>query len=189
MRGSTAACLAVVVALHLAPGQERAVAEALDWVRSPDHLVMSFTRTHDMIAENDPVPLARVFGDGRVLVHIPAYMHGAGDYQMYLDDAEVRALIEEVRAAQQQPRAASTQTALTQTDAISYEDSEQSHVHVHLDLTGQDPGARVTLDAGAGTTLRSTALQPGAVSNTNAGDVLGSRFDQLMNSPKLQRLP
>ncbi|MEM7481972.1 MAG: hypothetical protein AAF481_12425 [Acidobacteriota bacterium] len=58
-----------------------------------NHLLVEYTVLHDELEENDPVPLLRIFGDGRALVHIPRYMRGAGDFQMNLDPGELDALV------------------------------------------------------------------------------------------------
>ncbi|MCK5665428.1 MAG: hypothetical protein KAI17_18195, partial [Thiotrichaceae bacterium] len=38
-------------------------------------------------------PSLSIFGDGQVIVHYPVYMKKAGDYEMWLDDAELVNLI------------------------------------------------------------------------------------------------
>ncbi len=57
--------------------------------------LLRYSRTHDMIAP-DGVPMLRVFDTGRVLVHRPAYMKQAGDYEYYLSAEEMKALQERI---------------------------------------------------------------------------------------------
>ena len=58
--------------------------------------VVEYNLVHDMIAEPDPEPLLRVYGNGRVHVHYPAYMKKAGDYELQLSKPELDALIRDL---------------------------------------------------------------------------------------------
>jgi hypothetical protein len=53
--------------------------------------LLRYTQTHDMIAP-DGIPMLQVFDSGRVLVHRPAYMKQAGDYEYFLGAAEMKTL-------------------------------------------------------------------------------------------------
>jgi len=64
-----------------------------DYPRDPAYLVLQYTHTYDMIENQDTTPFMRVYGDGRVLIHYPAYMKRAGDYQLQLSDAELQNLL------------------------------------------------------------------------------------------------
>lgn len=55
--------------------------------------VIEFNLDHQMLAQRDPAPLLRVYGNGRVQVHFPAYMKKAGDYEMQISRAEINALL------------------------------------------------------------------------------------------------
>lgn len=55
--------------------------------------VIEYNLVHDMLAEPDPEPLLRVYGNGRVHVHYPVYMKKAGDYEIQLSKPELNALI------------------------------------------------------------------------------------------------
>jgi len=68
-------------------------APAFDYPRDPTYLVLQYTHTYDMIENQDPIPLMRVYGDGRVLIHYPVYMKRAGDYQLQLSDSELQQLL------------------------------------------------------------------------------------------------
>ena len=59
----------------------------------PDTVVITYSEVPDMLANPDPTPLIRVFGDGEVLVHYPKYMKLAGDYQLFLNPGELRKLL------------------------------------------------------------------------------------------------
>lgn len=56
---------------------------------SASTVVLEYTHIHHMLAEHDPVPLIRVYADGRVLIHHPAYMAAAGDYELRLTAREL----------------------------------------------------------------------------------------------------
>ena len=55
--------------------------------------VIEYSLRHHMLADHDHVPLLRVYGDGRLLVHRPAYMKNAGDFALQLQQAELAELI------------------------------------------------------------------------------------------------
>ena len=72
----------------------QAFAESVfDYPRDPEFVVIEFTHVEDMLEDADPTPLLRIYGDGRVLVHYPAYMKRAGDYEMRLTDANLQQLL------------------------------------------------------------------------------------------------
>ena len=56
--------------------------------------VIHYQQNIHMLSAVDDLPSLRVFGNGRVLVHYPAYMKKAGDYEMQLNDAELVNLIQ-----------------------------------------------------------------------------------------------
>ena len=62
---------------------------------SPDVVVLQLSENVG-IRDADNTPLVRVYGDGRVAVHFPAYMRRAGDYELRLPE---RAVQEFFRAA------------------------------------------------------------------------------------------
>ncbi|MEN8206219.1 MAG: hypothetical protein ABFS24_09425 [Pseudomonadota bacterium] len=55
--------------------------------------VIEYNLVHDMLAEPDSESLLRIYGNGRVHVHYPAYMKKAGDYELQLGKAELNTLI------------------------------------------------------------------------------------------------
>lgn len=55
--------------------------------------VIEYTLVHNLLADNDPAPLLRVYGDGRVRVHRPVYMKNAGDFEMQLSPLELDDLL------------------------------------------------------------------------------------------------
>ena len=61
-----------------------------------DEPVIEYNLVHGMLAQPDPVPLLRVYGDGRVHVHFPAYMKRAGDYELLLNQVELDELLRQL---------------------------------------------------------------------------------------------
>jgi hypothetical protein len=55
--------------------------------------VIEYNLVHHMLAEPDPEPLLRIYGNGRVHVHYPAYMTKAGNYELQLSQSELRTLL------------------------------------------------------------------------------------------------
>ena len=49
-----------------------------------------------MLAAPDPQPLLRIYADGRVHVHYPAYMKRAGEYTMNLDATTLDSLVQQL---------------------------------------------------------------------------------------------
>jgi len=71
-----------------------AMAQSLfDYPRTANFIVIEYSQILTMLEDQDPIPLLRIYGDGRVLVHNPAYTKRAGDYEMQLSDAELQQLI------------------------------------------------------------------------------------------------
>ncbi len=68
------------------------------WNRDPAVVVVSYREIWGEFANQDPTPLIRVFGDGRVLVHHPSYTSKAGDYEMWLHAAELENLLSSLLA-------------------------------------------------------------------------------------------
>lgn len=55
--------------------------------------VLELSYEGGLIKNPDPTPFVRVYPDGRVLVHYPAYMKRAGDYELRLSDEELQELL------------------------------------------------------------------------------------------------
>ena len=89
-----AAFSALVLAGLLGPisasGQSKA---RFDFPQERDHLLIEYGMHHDELAENDPTPWVRIYGDGTVLVHRPQYVRRAGSFRMQLDDVALDGLV------------------------------------------------------------------------------------------------
>lgn len=56
--------------------------------------VLELSYEGGLIKNPDPTPFVRVFPNGRVLIHYPAYMKQAGDYELHLTEEELRELLD-----------------------------------------------------------------------------------------------
>jgi len=70
----------------------------IQYSRTSAQPVIEYTLVHSLLVNNDPVPLLRVYGDGRVVVHRPVYMKNAGDFKMQLSPAELDGLLQSLAA-------------------------------------------------------------------------------------------
>lgn len=61
--------------------------------REPNNIILEYTLIFNELADQDPTPLLRIFGDGTVNVHFPIYMKRAGDYYLQLSDYELKKLV------------------------------------------------------------------------------------------------
>jgi len=66
---------------------------AFEYSETAAEPVIEYNLVHHMLAEPDPEPLLRIYGNGRVHVHYPAYMTRAGNYELQLSQPELRTLL------------------------------------------------------------------------------------------------
>jgi len=66
---------------------------AFEYSKTAAEPVIEYNLVHHMLAEPDPEPLLRIYGNGRVHVHYPAYMTRAGNYELQLSQPELRTLL------------------------------------------------------------------------------------------------
>lgn len=87
--------LALLVPLDVGTvaAQEGEPGEVVTYARGAEEVVVSYLEALGEIEDEDPGPSLKVYGDGRVLVHYPAYMKRAGDYELQLSDSELDALM------------------------------------------------------------------------------------------------
>lgn len=91
------AALAVVFVLALAcarePGEPEAVRGSFSYEPTAEEPLLQLSYSGGMIENPDPTPFIRVYPNGRVLVHYPAYMKKAGDYELELNESELAELM------------------------------------------------------------------------------------------------
>ncbi len=86
-------CLGSYVLLLAFMNTALAQAPVFEYPRNANYVVIEYTQSHDMIINADPIPMLRIYGDGRVHVHYAAYMKLAGDYEIRLSDADLQQLL------------------------------------------------------------------------------------------------
>ncbi len=87
----------VVSAVSLSPGSRAEPANGLlpqfQYSTQASTPIIEYTLVHEMLAEPDTEPLLRIYGDGRVHVHVPAYMKNSGDFEIQLSRNELDTLV------------------------------------------------------------------------------------------------
>ncbi len=65
----------------------------ISWNQDPEALLVSYRDVWAELANQDPTALIRIFGDGRVLGHNGIYTPRAGEYELWLQPAELESLL------------------------------------------------------------------------------------------------
>jgi hypothetical protein len=96
MRTALTLCLILgPLGLWLASAGAAAAEPLCTYSRNADNVVLSYQEILP-VGGPDPGPSLTVYGDGRALVHYPAYKKRAGDYELRLTPAELDALVDAV---------------------------------------------------------------------------------------------
>ncbi len=95
---TTLGVITLTVSSSAETGSSAAPPAHFAWNRDPAAVVVSYREIWSELAEQDPTPLIRVFGDGRVLVHYPIYTNKAGDYELWLKPLELEDLLSSLLA-------------------------------------------------------------------------------------------
>jgi hypothetical protein len=164
--------------------------------------IIEYVEVQEMLAAPDPEPLLRVYGDGRVHVHLPVYMKRAGDYELRLPPAELDELIrslaqdgiidfDPVAVAQGRQQAIAQQRATEGTLSV-ISDATETVITVRLDEYQRGPAAAPILKLNkrfAWKNLQQDARrfpQSQAIQRAAAGQ---QRLRALLVRPDLQKLP
>lgn len=164
--------------------------------------IIEYVEVHEMLAAPDPAPLLRVYGDGRVHVHLPVYMKRAGDYELHLPPAELNALIRSLAqdgiidfdpvAVEQGRQQAIAQQRATAGTLSAISDATETVITVRLDEYQSAPAAAPILKLNrrfAWKNLEQDARrfpQAQAIQRAAAGQ---QRLRALLARPDLRRLP
>ena len=81
-----------------AANQHQAGAQ-LTYSSNPATILVSLSTVSPELASPDPIPLLRIYADGRLRVHYPAYLKRAGDYEMYLAPDQLDSLLKDIAPA------------------------------------------------------------------------------------------
>lgn len=134
------------------------VVPAVMFSSKADHVLVSLSYDISRVKTQDTTPIVRVYGDGRVHVHCPAYMSRRGDYQLRLSPAELTSLLQSItaqgaltfnadatigrRAAVQTARAEHAQRQEKSHEELDVGDSETVELSVNLDVVVMPDGTR-----------------------------------------------
>jgi len=138
--------LSVVLALL---NMSQALGSVFEYPRDANYVVIEYSQSHDMILDADPIPMLRIYGDGRVQVHYPAYMKRAGDYEMRLPDAALQQLLNSLeqkgiltfnsnKILQLKKQSVSKLLAENENKVLSVR-SDDSHSKIQIKLTTYQP--------------------------------------------------
>jgi len=71
----------------------------IEYSQHPGTEIISFREIIPEFADQDPTPLLRIYGDGRVVVFHPSYMKQAGQYEMMMSRNELEDLLHQLAPA------------------------------------------------------------------------------------------
>ncbi len=150
--------LAVVSAAPVAAADTGPLAQAVvDYSRDPGTLLVSFREVWPEFRDQDPTPLVRVFGDGRVVAYFAAYMNRAGQYEMRLPPDELEALLlqltpvllafdeEQVKRDRQAAEELLRAAALAAEEPTLFYVADAEYSSFHLNIEGYRPGGELGL--------------------------------------------
>lgn len=114
----------------------------------PNAVVIEYLERIGGIESEDPGPSVQVFANGRILVHIPDFMNGAGNYETQLNSSQLHALVRRLvngnlvefdgRLARDNRRRAIEQSPVLSATT----DGSTIEIALHLDrYTARGPGA------------------------------------------------
>lgn len=92
-RSLIALVVTTVLSAHAGAAPAAAAEPVVEYARDAQTVVLRYTEILGEIGEKDRGPVLTIYGDGRVLVHQPAYMTRAGDYALRLRRGELDRLM------------------------------------------------------------------------------------------------
>jgi len=162
--------------------------------------VIEYRLVHHMLADQDPEPLLRIYGNGRVHAHFPVYMKKAGDYEYQLSASELNALLRSlsqdgvidfdhaaVKAERKQLQ--EQQRAAGELHYIS--DTTETVIDIRLDEYRRHPGARRIRNLNKRFSWKNLEQDKRHFpqSNTIKGAAAGAkRIHTLLDRPGMQRI-
>jgi hypothetical protein len=134
--------LCTAVPAHAETNQTPGLQPVFLFPATPGEPVIEYNVVHHMLAEQDPVPLLRVYGNGRVHVHFPAYMKRAGDYEMYLNRVQLNDLLRQLAddgimdfdyaAAKQEKQQLEAARRAASGELFHVSDASDTHINIKL---------------------------------------------------------
>lgn len=158
---------------------------SLGYERAPGALIVKLTESAGEMDPSEGSPSIAIYGDGRVVVHRPAYMKNAGDHVFRLSSAELDGLVASLAAKR-----------LPDFDADGVRAAKRSALQAPLAARGAEPvRLRAVYDAPT-TTIeihltapsRAASGAPAAVDRTIAWYGVKADAEQFPGIPSLQDL-
>jgi hypothetical protein len=124
----------------------------IEYSQDPGTVLVSFREVLTEFADQDPTPLIRIYGDGRVVVFHAAYMKQAGQYEMMMSRTELEALLLQLTPVlmdfnnedvQSQKKAADEllwAAATDPEDLVLFHDSDADISVFHMNIDAYLPG-------------------------------------------------
>ena len=192
-------------ALSLAAGNPDATGAAqpaFQFSTTSSEPLIEFNLVHHMLAQPDPTPLLRVYGNGRVHVHYPAYMKKAGEYEMYLNRGQIIELLRmlsdngimDFNEAAIKAERRQLETARRNATGEIFHISDDSDTHIDIRLKQfqragtSRPINNFTKQFRWRNLKSDVARYPGSASITKAANATAT-LEALCKHPALQRLP
>jgi hypothetical protein len=164
--------------------------------------VIEYTLVHHMLAEQDPQPLLRVYGSGRVHVHLPLYMKRAGDYELHLTRTELDKLLHSLvqdgiidfdhAAVKQQKQQIASQQRASAGVLFHVSDVTETVINIKLDEYQRGPGTSRIAGLKRQFTwknLEHDAKRFRQLNTLQGAAAATQRLHSFINHPGLQRLP
>jgi len=196
------ALLAPPLAISAQPPSKPQAAPLIQYSSSSAQPVIEYTLVHSLLVDNDPVPLLRVYGDGRVEVHRPVYMKNAGDFAMQLTPTELNVLLQSLATdGIMDFDAATTRTERQQLDAqqrsltgklYAVSDATDTVITVRLGAYRGSPAAPLLTNLQQQlrwANLEQDARRFPAADRLTRAAAGAQRLHALIRHPSLQRIP
>jgi hypothetical protein len=162
--------------------------------------IIENTLVHHMLADQDPEPLLRIYGNGRVHAHFPAYMKKAVDYEYRLSQSELIALLrslsqdgvidfDHAAVTAERKQLQDQQRAAGELHHIS--DTTETIIDIRLDEYRRHPGARRISNLNKRFKWNNLQYDKKRFpqSNTLKGAAAGAnRIQTLLDHPDMQRI-
>ncbi len=136
------AALCTVLPAHAENNQAPGLRPVFQYSASSSEPVIEYNVVNHMLAQQDPVPLLRIYGNGRVHVHIPAYMKRAGDYELTMSSVELNELLRQLAddgildfdpaAAKQEKQQLKAARRAASGELFHASDASDSHINIKL---------------------------------------------------------
>lgn len=178
--------------------QDRSASQP-DVTCDPTSPVLELSYSGGMIADPDPTPFVRVFCEGRVLIHYPAYTKRAGEYELVLSPQELDELLATFAGDQlltiEPDRMASLAAEVQATGPVEKPEDHgvTANVEVRFEsVTPADPARAEMVDVERRFSIPAAAVEAGAqapvepLQNFAAGI---RQLEALAEHPGLERVP